>query len=186
MSIDLSSAGQAGGDEQLAWQHVLFVTNGVAKEALLPAHFCPPQPSHPLQRYCSQACQEAARQWRRWQAARRYRATPHGQQQRQAQSRRYRARQRARPATALAEPSVAEPEQREGQRDADFLADFSARPCQRPGCYELFVAEPHEPPQRFCCSACRRALRRVLEREARWRRRHHGSGAGCCRPPPRC
>jgi hypothetical protein len=146
------------------------------------------QPSHPLQRYCSQPCQEAARQWRRWQAARRYRTTPQGQQQRREQSRRYRDRQRARWATATAEPVVMEPvpEQREGQRYGDVSEDLSARPCQRPGCYELFVPQPHEPPQRFCCSACRRALRRVLQREARWRRRHHWIRAGRFRPPPRC
>lgn len=146
------------------------------------------QPSHPLQRYCSQLCREAARQWRRWQAARRYRATPHGQQQRQAQSRRYRERQQLRQqATATAEPVVmaATPEPREGQRYGDFSEDFSARPCQRPGCYELFVAGPHEPPQRFCCFACRRALRRVLDREARWRRRRRLIRAGHFRPPSR-
>jgi hypothetical protein len=146
------------------------------------------QPSHPLQRYCSQPCQEAARQWRRWHAARRYRATPQGQQQRREQSRRYRERQRARQVTATAEPAVMEvvPEQREGQRYGDCSEDCSARPCQRPGCYALFVPQPHEPPQRFCCSACRRALRRVLEREARWRRRHRLIHAGRFRPPPRC
>jgi hypothetical protein len=146
------------------------------------------QPSHPLQRYCSQPCQEAARQWRRWQAARRYRATAQGQQQRREQSRRYRDRQRLQQATATAEPAVTEgvPEQREGQRYGDFSEDFSGSSCQRPGCYELFVAQPHEPPQRFCCSACRRALRRVLEREARWRRRRRLIHAGRFRPPPRC
>lgn len=145
------------------------------------------QPFHPLQRYCSQPCQEAARQWRRWHAARRYRATPQGQQQRQAQSRRYRERQRVCQATATAEAvGTAAAEEREGQRYEDFSGDFSARPCQRPGCYELFVPQPHEPPQRFCCSACRRALRRVLDREARWRRRHRLIRAGRFRPPPRC
>jgi hypothetical protein len=145
------------------------------------------QPAHPCQRYCSPPCQQAARQWRRWHAARRYRATPQGQQQRQAQSRRYRERQRARLATAATEPVMAAvAEQREGQRYEDFLQDFSARPCQRPGCYELFVPRPHEPPQRFCCSACRRALRRVLEREARWRWRRRLIRAGRFRPPPRC
>jgi hypothetical protein len=144
--------------------------------------------SHPLQRYCSQACQEAAQQWRRWHAARRYRATPQGQQQRREQSRRYRNRQRLRQATATIEPVVTEAasEPREGQRYEDFSEDFSARPCQRPGCYERFVPQPHEPPQRFCCAACRRALRRVLEREARWRCRQRLLRAGRFRPPPRC
>lgn len=146
------------------------------------------QASHPLQRYCSQPCQEAARRWRRWQAARRYRATPQGQQQRQAQSRRYRDRQRLRRAPATAEPvgTTTTPAPCEGQRYGDFSADFSTRPCQRPGCYELFVPQAHEPPQRFCCMACRRALRRVLEREARWRRRRRLIRAGRFRPPPRC
>jgi hypothetical protein len=145
------------------------------------------QPSHPLQRYCSQPCQQAACHWRRWQAARRYRATPQGQQQRREQSRRYRERQRARQATIAAEPVMtATAEEREGQRYEHLSEDFSARPCQRPGCYELFVPGPHEPPQRFCCSACRQALQRVLDREARWRRRHRLIRAGRFRPPPRC
>lgn len=146
------------------------------------------QPSHLLQRYCSPPCQTAACQWRRWRAARRYRATSQGQQQRREQSRRYRDRQRLRQASATAEPAVtaAAPEQHEGQRYGDFSKDFPAGPCQRPGCYELFVSQPREPPRRFCCSACRRALRRVLEREARWRRRRRLIHAGRLRPPPRC
>jgi hypothetical protein len=146
------------------------------------------QPAHPLQGYCSQACQQAARRWRRWQAARRYRATAPGQQQRREQSRRYRERQRARQATVTAEAvlTAAVAEEREGQRYEHIWEDFSTRPCQRPGCYELFVFGPHEPPQRFCCSACRRALRRVLEREARWRRRQRLIDVGRFRPVPRC
>jgi hypothetical protein len=146
------------------------------------------QPSHPLQRYCSQSCREAARVWQRWRAARRYRATVQGQEQRREQSRRYRERQRMRRATAAAEPVVQEaaPEQREGQRYEDFSDDFSGTPCRRPGCYVLFCPQAHEPAQRFCCSACRRALRRVLDREARWRQRRRLILAGGFRPPPRC
>lgn len=146
------------------------------------------QPAHPLDRYCSPSCREAARVWRRWRAARRYRATPQGQQQRREQSRRYRERQRLRRAAATAEPVVTAvvPDQREGQRYPEGSADFSGIPCQRPGCYALFAAQPHEPPQRFCCSACRRALRRVLDREARWRRRRRLLRVGRDRPLPRC
>jgi hypothetical protein len=44
------------------------------------------------QRYCSQACREAARQWSRWKAQERYRATTAGKQKRNGQSRRYRER----------------------------------------------------------------------------------------------
>ena len=32
-------------------------------------------PRHPQSRYCSEACQQAARRWRRWQASQQYRAT---------------------------------------------------------------------------------------------------------------
>jgi hypothetical protein len=44
-------------------------------------------------------------------------------------------------------------------------------PCSRPGCYELFLAEHRSPLKKFCSCSCRRALRRVIEREQRWRRR---------------
>jgi hypothetical protein len=146
----------------------------------------PFQPSHPLHRYCSQACQDAARVWRRWRAARRYRATAHGQQQRRAQSRRYRERQRLQGTAAEQAASEAASEQREGQRYGDGSEDFSGTPCRRPGCYALFQPQAHEPHQCFCCSACRRALRRVLDREARWQRRRRLIRAGRSRWPPRC
>jgi hypothetical protein len=44
------------------------------------------------QRYCSERCREAARQWSRWKAQQRYRETAPGQQKRNGQSRRYRER----------------------------------------------------------------------------------------------
>ena len=51
--------------------------------------FHPPQAR---QRYCSERCREAARQWSRWKAQQRYRATAPGQQKRNGQGRRYRER----------------------------------------------------------------------------------------------
>lgn len=69
-------------------------------------------------------------------------------------------------------------EEREGQLKAGILEDFSGAACQRPGCYELFPRQPHEPPQRFCCAACRRALQRVRDREARWYERRDEIKAG--------
>ena len=48
-------------------------------------------PRQPQTRYCSPACQDAARRWRCWMARQRYRATPNGQQHRRDQARRYRA-----------------------------------------------------------------------------------------------
>jgi hypothetical protein len=44
-------------------------------------------------------------------------------------------------------------------------------PCDRPGCYVLFPIGAACQVRRFCCALCRKALRCVLEREARWRRR---------------
>jgi len=146
----------------------------------------PFQPSHPLSRYCSRSCQDAARDWQRWRAARRYRSTAHGQQQRREQSRRYRERQRLRRAAKAAEQAAAAANEREGQRYEDFSADFSGTPCRRPGCYELFQPQSRSPLQCFCCSSCRQALRRVRQREARWRHRRRLILAGRFRPPPRC
>jgi hypothetical protein len=57
------------------------------------------EPFHPRQagqRYCSERCREAAREWSRWKAQERYRATTAGKQKRNGQSRRYRERVRSR------------------------------------------------------------------------------------------
>jgi hypothetical protein len=161
----------------------------------------PFQPRQPQQRYCSAACRQQAACWRRWRSGQRYRASAAGKQQRRQQSRRYRQRrqqQRAAcweeklraihvqvtqeavaAATQLEEVTAQlEPQEpREGQRPAPPPQDFPCLPCQRPGCYVLFPLRPSVPQQRFCCCLCRRALRRVLDREARWRwrrRQRHG------------
>jgi hypothetical protein len=49
-------------------------------------------PRHPRQRYCSEDCREAAREWSEWKAQHAYRATPAGKEKRNGQSRRYRKR----------------------------------------------------------------------------------------------
>jgi hypothetical protein len=48
------------------------------------------------QRYCSEDCRKAARQWSRWKAQQRYRGTAAGQARRNGQSRRYRERIKSR------------------------------------------------------------------------------------------
>jgi hypothetical protein len=48
------------------------------------------------QRYCSEACREASRDWSRWKAQQRYRATTAGKEKRNGQSQRYRERVRSR------------------------------------------------------------------------------------------
>ena len=119
-------------------------------------------PRHAAARYCGEACRQAARRWSRWRATQKYRASEQGQQCRRRQACRYRERVRQRRAELA--PSAA----CEGHHQA---ADCEKSPCSRPGCYELFRPEPRCPLRKFCCALCRRALRRVRQREARWRRR---------------
>jgi hypothetical protein len=148
------------------------------------------RPSHPQSRYCSDACRREARRWRRRQSSRTWRASARGKARRRAQCRRYRRRI---PLTILPECSLppleakALPAACEGQRPAEIPEDFSVRRCQRPGCYEVFLVASSLSGQRFCSSLCRRALRNVLDREARYRRRRRQGVRPRCqrvRPPP--
>jgi hypothetical protein len=123
-------------------------------------------PRRPQARYCSVSCQQAARRWRRRQSSQRYRSTDPGRERRRQQSQRYRQRQREQ-AKASAEAEAL----REGQRPASASADFATRRCERPGCYEQFALKHEHSCKRFCSVACRLALRRVLDREARYRAR---------------
>jgi hypothetical protein len=54
------------------------------------------QPRQARQRYCSESCREKAREWGRWKAQLRYRATKAGRKKRNGQSRRYRERVKTR------------------------------------------------------------------------------------------
>jgi hypothetical protein len=146
-------------------------------------------PQHWRSHYCSAACRQAARLWRRWRASEQYRATENGKQQRREQSKRYRERQREQQARQREQQATSADAAgpREGQRISPAGEDFPARPCRRPGCYEVFVL-PHEQSCKcFCSMACRLALRRVLDREARYqaRRRHRRCARGTkpARPP---
>ena len=123
-------------------------------------------PKRPQARYCSETCQEAACRWRRCRASKRFRETDHGRERRREQSRRYRQRCRERQ-SASADADV----ECEGQRPACACEDFSTRRCERPGCYEHFLITDEHSRKRFCSIACRLALRRVLDREARYRAR---------------
>ncbi len=123
------------------------------------------QSPHPLSRYCGTACREAARRWSRRTANCRYRASEQGKSCRREQSCRYRMRAR---------------EHKRAESDADASGEGYHHPsgggnsfCHRPGCYERFAKTARSPLQKFCSSACAIALRRVLIRERRWRRRRH-------------
>jgi hypothetical protein len=122
------------------------------------------QPFHPQQaseRYCSAACRENTREWSKWKAQQKYRATPAGKEKRKAQSRRYRERVRNR------KEQTREAAEETARVISLIFFDYS---CDRPGCYEQFLRTSRSPRQRFCSKACRRALERVWERERRWRK----------------
>ena len=54
------------------------------------------RPRQARQRYCSEPCRKAAREWSRWKDQQRYRKTAAGRQKRNDQSRRYRERVKSR------------------------------------------------------------------------------------------
>ena len=154
------------------------------------------RPSRPQCRYCSEACGREGKKWRSRRAAGRWRGSERGKECRRAQSRRYR---RLIPLVLIEAPTAAaavplEPapgvEAREGQRPARILDNLSVRMCKRPGCYELFGVPTECSLKSFCSAACRKALRRVLTREAGYRRRRLAGIRPRCRrlrpaPKPR-
>jgi hypothetical protein len=139
------------------------------------------KPEYGQARYCSAACQDAADRWRHWHANQVWRQTEGGRECRRQQSCRYRERVRQRREAEQAAAEQAAEAQREGERPAD---DLEKSPCARPGCYELFVPARRSPHQRFCCCLCRKALRRVIQRERRWGRRRKRGPSSRRRIPP--
>ena len=75
------------------------------------------RPDRPWACYCSEHCREHARIWRQWKARRQYRQSDNGRRKRQAQSRRYRVRQKLRKKQKRVPRS-----RREGHRKKIFLA----------------------------------------------------------------
>jgi hypothetical protein len=162
------------------------------------------RPDHPQARYCSEACRRGAARWRRWRSARKYRESDSGKSRRREQSRRYRERCAARweseedvpgPGGEVEEPGpgavqLEVAEGCEGQRPATNSENCCGQACKRPGCYEVFVLRPGVPQQCYCSSDCRKALRRVEDREGHWQARRRRRPARrvrgrFSRPPPR-
>ena len=140
------------------------------------------KPEYPQARYCSVACQDAAERWRRWWADRAWRKTEGGRECRRQQSCRYRERVRQRRKAEETGAAGSAPAENEGERPAD---SSEKSPCARPGCYVLFIPSRRSPRQRFCSCLCRKALRRVIQRERRWGRRRKGGPARRHRASPR-
>jgi hypothetical protein len=125
------------------------------------------RPSCALQDYCSERCREAARRWSVFRAQQRYRASEQGKETRRQQSRRYRRRQReARRSSPTKVPGSGFRRAREGHHKRTPGKKIW---CDRPGCYARFRLSARSPRRRFCCTCCRKALRRARERRKRWR-----------------
>lgn len=143
------------------------------------------RPAHRWARYCSSSCRQDARRWSQWFANRKYRASQRGKAQRRGQSQRNRQRRCQGPPPDATQPATCLPRLGgEGYQQEDFE---KKSPCQRPGCYECFAISIRSPLKKFCSALCRKALRAVLQREARWRRRQRGEATrlvpDSARPP---
>lgn len=140
-------------------------------------------PGHWNQRYCREP--DCARRLRRWQAAKRqrnHRSDPenrrkHAEAERQ---RRRRRREVDRVRIAVSSPcshtsnrDFAEPVLRAWSRSETIPDNF----CDRPGCYKP-VRPSCRAPAHYCSDECRQAMRRVLERERKykWRKRQAAAG----------
>jgi hypothetical protein len=114
------------------------------------------------QRYCQEP--ECRRLLRRWQAAqrqaqRRLDATAKAQHAEAERARRQRARALPQPAPAPADAAA---------RGHAAKIIWPSPCCGRPGCHQPPMMSVRNP-ARFCSLACRQAMRRVVDRERKWR-----------------
>jgi len=122
------------------------------------------QPLRWNQRYCQDP--ECLRLVRRWQAARRQarRRQDDAAKAQHAKAQRARRQRAASPPQPPKKPEVA-------PARGHAAKIFSPTPlCDRPGCFEPPVKAGRNQ-ARYCCPACRQAVRRVLDRERKWLRR---------------
>jgi hypothetical protein len=122
------------------------------------------QPKRWNQRYCQDA--ECLRLVRRWQAAKRQATRRQDEAVKAEHAQAQRARRQR---TAASSQSPQAPEVASARGHAARIFSPSVL-CDRPGCHEA-------PPKsgrnqaRYCCDACRQAVRRVLDRERKWQMR---------------
>lgn len=119
------------------------------------------RPKSPSSRYCSASCREKTRQWSKKRAGERNRQTEKGKaaRRKQATARRQRLKLR-RTECKGSPPSVGD----HNECHQGFI-------CARPGCYERVIPTDRSPLKKYCSHECYMAMRRVLERERRWRER---------------
>ena len=124
------------------------------------------QPLRWNQRYCQDAdCLRAVRRWQATKRQRFHRQSP-ANRKRQAEAE----AERRRRARAVADQQTAAPNARNApasdsawSRSNEIPEDF----CERAGCYEPLPSHCRAP-ARYCSRDCRRAMRRVLDRERKW------------------
>lgn len=119
------------------------------------------RPTNPASRYCSPKCEKAAREWQIKCARERYQRSAKGKAKRCEQSRGRRKRGKERDRSQVLTMCV-----------GDRNENSQGVTCARPGCYEGIVRTKRSPCKKYCSRDCRASLRRVLERERRWRQRH--------------
>jgi hypothetical protein len=116
------------------------------------------------QRYCQHPdCQRELNRWRsaRRQAKRREDLNVKALHAQAEQARRQRVKSRPQP---VEKPELAPPR---GHTARTF---FSWPLCDRPGCYQHRATSIRNQ-ARYCCAACRQAVRNALDRERKWRSR---------------
>jgi len=122
------------------------------------------QPRRWNQRYCQDP--ECRRLVRRWQAARRQAR----RRQDDAAKAQHAAAQRARRQRGPSAPQASNNPEVAPARGHAAKIILPTRVCDRPGCYEP-PSKPVDQPACFCSPACRQAVRRVQDRERKWRSR---------------
>jgi len=123
------------------------------------------RPHCPSARYCSAVCRAAARRWSIRRAQQLYRRSVKGRIRRAQQCRNYRKQRRENSNERPTKENLATNTVSEGDHCTLSAGIF----CARPGCYEYPLLTKRSPLKKFCSVQCRQALRRVLERESRWR-----------------
>jgi len=116
------------------------------------------------QRYCQDP--ECLREVRRWHAARRK-----ARQRQDADVKtKHALEEKARRQLAKSAAQTVENPELAPARGHAAQTFFSLPLCDRPGCHE-HPASSHRNLARYCCPACRQAVRNVLDRERKWRSR---------------
>jgi hypothetical protein len=135
------------------------------------------QAGHWKQRYCREP--DCLLELRRWQAAKRQRkrrATTEGRKKHAQAERERRQRKKSlasSPGVTSESASLAAPARGHAKKRARKI--FSGPICDRPGCFEPPRSSPRAP-SRYCGDECREAMRRVQDRERKWRTRNSKAG----------